>query len=113
MKYAILVYENEHDIANRDRHQPAYTAYSEALSKGGILTGGAGLQPQHTATTVRITDGQRQVQDGPYADTKEQIGGFFLIDVPNLDVALDWAARCPAASNCAVEVRPLMLMDEN
>lgn len=107
MKYAILIYETEQDFAERDQHMPAYNAYSEALSQGGFMTGGAALQPGHTGTTVRLKDGQRLVQDGPYADTKEQLGGFFLIDVPDLDAALDWAARCPGASNCAVEVRPL------
>lgn len=109
MQYAILVYETEHDIANREQQMPAYNAYSMALAEAGIMVGGAALRPSHTATTMQLKDGQRQVQDGPYADTKEQLGGFFLIDVPDLDAALDWAARCPAASNCAVEVRPLLL----
>jgi hypothetical protein len=70
------------------------------------MVGGAGLQPVHLATTVRHDDGRRQVQDGPFAEAKEQLGGFYLIDVPGLDEALEWAARCPAASSCAVEVRP-------
>ncbi|MDA0268616.1 MAG: YciI family protein [Cyanobacteria bacterium] len=113
MQYAILVYETEQDFADRDRHMPAYNAYSAALAEAGVITGGAALHPSHTGTTVRLHDGQRQVQDGPYADTKEQLGGLFLIDVPDLDAALDWAARCPAASNCAVEVRPLLSMDQN
>ena len=112
MKYAILVYETEQDFANRDRHMPAYTAYSEALSKAGVMVGGAALHPGHTGSTVRLQNGRRQVQDGPYADTKEQLGGLFIIDVPDLDVALDWAARCPAASYCAAEVRPLFSMDQ-
>ncbi|MBE9140180.1 YciI family protein [Nodosilinea sp. LEGE 07088] len=107
MRYAILVYETEHDFANREQHMPAYRAYSQALAEAGIMVGGAELHPSHTGTTLRLQNGQRQVQDGPYADTKEQLGGFFLIDVADLDAALDWAARCPAASNCAVEVRPL------
>lgn len=111
MKYAILVYETAADFANRDRHMPAYNAYSQALSEAGVIAGGAALHPSHTGTTIRLKDGQRQVQDGPYADTKEQLGGFFIIDVPDLDVALDWAARCPAASHCAVEVRPLLPMN--
>lgn len=89
---------------------PAYRAYSEALSKAGVLTGGHALQAGHTTTTVRIKDGQRQVQDGPYADTKEQLGGFFVIEVADLDEALDWAAKCPAAGHCAVEVRPVLEM---
>ncbi|NMF57025.1 YciI family protein [Pseudanabaena yagii] len=108
MKYAILVYETEQDVANREMQMPAYNAYSQALIDAGVMVGGAALHPSHTGTTIRLQNGQRNVQDGPYADTKEQLGGFFLIDVPDLDVALDWAARCPAASNCAVEVRPLL-----
>lgn len=110
MKYAILVYETEQDFHDREKHMPAYSAYSQALAEAGVAAGGAALHPSHTATTIRIQNGQRNVQDGPYADTKEQIGGFFLIDVPDLDTAMDWAARCPAASNCAVEVRPLLPM---
>ncbi|MEH2167270.1 MAG: YciI family protein [Nostoc sp.] len=111
MKYAILVYETEQDFANRDSHKAAYNAYSQALAEANVIAGGAELHPAHTGTTVRLKDGQQKVQDGPYADTKEQLGGFFIIDVPNLDVALDWAARCPGASSCGVEVRPLLPMN--
>ena len=64
--------------------------------------------PEHTATTLRVRDGQRLLQDGPFADTKEQLGGYFVIDVPNLDAALGWAQRCPAVEFGAVEVRPLL-----
>ncbi|MEM1311576.1 MAG: YciI family protein [Cyanobacteria bacterium P01_H01_bin.153] len=110
MKYAIFVYETQQDFLDRDRHMPAYNAYSKALAEAGVAAGGAALRPSDTATTLRLQDGQRQVQDGPYADTKEQLGGFFIIDVTDLDAALDWAARCPAASSCAVEVRPLLPM---
>jgi len=110
MKYAILVYETEQDLRDREKHMPAYGAYSQALAEAGVAAGGAALHPSHTATTIRLQNGQRNVQDGPYADTKEQLGGFFLIDVPDLDTAMDWAARCPAASNCGVEVRPLLPM---
>jgi hypothetical protein len=94
MKYAILVYETEQDFANREMQMPAYNAYSQALADAGVMAGGAALHPSNTGTTIRIQNGQRNVQDGPYADTKEQLGGFFIIDVP--------------ASNCAVEVRPLL-----
>jgi hypothetical protein len=110
MKYAILVYETEQDLRDRAKHMPAYNAYSQALAEAGVAAGGAALHPSQTATTIRLQNGQRNVQDGPYADTKEQLGGFFIIDVPDLDAAMDWAARCPAASNCAVEVRPLLPM---
>ncbi len=118
MQYAILVYETDASMnARTDEQQQAaywgaYSAYSQALAEAGVIAGGAALHPEQTATTVRLKDGQRHVQDGPYADTKEQLGGFFIIDVPNLDVALDWAARCPAASNCGVEVRPVLPMNQ-
>lgn len=110
MKYAILVYQTEQDVANCETNKPAYEAYLQALVEAGVKVGAVGLHPAHTGTTVRVQNGQRHVQDGPYADTKEQLGGLFIIDVPDLDTALDWAARCLAASRCAVEVRPLRLM---
>ncbi len=86
----------------------AYVAYIEAMKKAGVLTGSTGLQPTSTATTVRVANGKTQVLDGPYADSKEQLGGFHIIDVPDLDAALSWAARCPTALHGVVEVRPIM-----
>lgn len=74
------------------------------------MVGGAALQPPSAATTVRQQNGKQHVQDGPYADTKEQLGGYFVIEVPDLDKALEWAARCPAAAAGAVEVRPNLSM---
>jgi hypothetical protein len=88
----------------------AYTAYGEALMTAGVIKGSNRLQPTSTATTVRSTNGKSQVLDGPYVDSKEQLGGYFLIDVPNLDAALSWAARCPAVHHGAVEVRPVWSM---
>jgi hypothetical protein len=115
MKYAILVYETEKDFSNRDSYavKAAYSAYSQTLTEAGIMLRGAELSPANTSKTLFSKNGQRIVHDGPYADTKEQLGGFFIIDVPDLDEALSWAARCPAASNCCVEVRPLMSMGNN
>ena len=84
-------------------------ACTRALVDAGVLVGGEALHPSHTATTIRMTDGVRTVQDGPYAATKEQPGGFYVIDVPDLDTALEWAARNPAASRGAVEVRPVVM----
>jgi hypothetical protein len=113
MQYTILIYEPEQgfsdraDAANQAGYWGAYQAYMTAMQEAGINVGGGILQPGHTSTTVRLVDGQRKVQDGPYADTKEQLGGYIIIDVPDLDSALDWAARCPAASYGAVEVRPV------
>ena len=113
MRYAILIYESETDFASRtdpDRRQrywAAWRAYTETLNAAGVTRTSAALQSAVTGTTIRMNGNIRQVQDGPYADTKEQLGGVVLIDVPDLDTALDWAARCPAAAYGAVEVRPV------
>ena len=88
----------------------AYGAYSEALQKAGVLRGANRLRPADTATTVRINAGKTEVLNGPYIETREQLGGYYLIDVPHLDAALGWAARCPGASHGVVEVRPVWVM---
>jgi hypothetical protein len=114
MKFAISVIETPEDFAARTdpktaaSYMGAHFQYAMALRNAGVAAGGAGLQPPHTATTLRVRDGKRHVQDGPFADTKEQIGGFYLIDVPDLDTALEWAAKCPNATRAGVEVRPLL-----
>jgi hypothetical protein len=77
------------------------------MRKAGILVGGDRLRPAWTATTVRVADGRTHLLDGPYAEAKEQLGGFHVIDVPDLDAALEWAARCPSAGRGRVEVRPI------
>jgi len=116
MEYMLLFCETESEKAKANDpvlagpYWGAWGAYVESVEKAGIIVSGAPLQPPHTATTVRIRDGQRHVQDGPYADTKEQFGGFYVINVPDLDSALQWAARCPAASAGAVEVRPVLVL---
>lgn len=85
----------------------AYGAYVAAMQQAGVLVGAKRLRPVDAATTVRLKSGKTDVQNGPYAETREQLGGYFLIDVPDLDAALAWAARCPAAAHGAVEVRPI------
>jgi hypothetical protein len=111
MKYMLLVYGREADMPNpAERVSPAYAAYMEAMQKAGVIVGGERLRPTASATTVRTSDGKPQVLDGPYAETKEQLGGYFVVDVPDLDAAISWAARCPAASHGAVEVRPVWTM---
>jgi hypothetical protein len=116
MKYTVLVYESGADFSARtdagrkDAYWGAYRAYTKALTEAGVLVGGAPLQPAQLGTTIRQRDGKRHVQDGPYAEAKEQLGGYYVIDVPGLDQALDWAARCPAAASGAVEVRPNLPM---
>lgn len=86
----------------------AWSAYAGAMGQAGVIVAGHGLQGRHTATTLRVRDGVRQVQDGPFADTKEQLGGYFVIDVPTLDDALAWAARSPTSATGTVEVRPVL-----
>jgi len=86
----------------------AFLPYATALLKSGIVVGGAGLEPPGSATTIRYEHGERLVQDGPFPSTKEQLGGFFIIDVPDLETALGWAARYPAGARGGVEVRPNM-----
>jgi hypothetical protein len=113
MQYLLMLYVNEAgwpkmSKGEQEQGMAAYTAYTEALAAAGALKGANRLQPTMTATTVRTTNGKTQVLDGPYADSKEQLGGYYLIDVPDLDAALSWAARCPTAGHGVVEVRPMM-----
>ena len=115
MKYMLLIYGNEAAMqaaskAESEQMMAAYGAYTDALQKAGVIAGGDRLQRSTSATTVRAANGKTQVLDGPYAETKEQLGGYYLIDVPDLDAALSWAGRCPAASHGAVEVRPIWAM---
>jgi hypothetical protein len=115
MQYLFLLYANEGGWsqltkAQQEQGAAAYNAYTQALRKEGVLQGSNRLQPIASATTVRSADGKSQVLDGPYADTKEQLGGYYLVDVPDLDAALAWAARCPGASHGVVEVRPVWQM---
>jgi hypothetical protein len=84
----------------------AYQAYTAALSAAGVLRGVGRLKGSTAATTVRLANGKAQVLDGPYADTKEQLGGYFIVEVDDLDAAISWAARCPGANHGVVEVRP-------
>ena len=115
MQYLLLIYTNENAMLNAPREAAsqvvgAYTAYTEAMKKAGVWVGGERLRPTSNATTVRVKDGKTQVLDGPYAETKEQLGGYYMIDVPDLDAALSWAARCPGASRGVIEVRPIWPM---
>ena len=114
MQYGLMIYESAQDYAKRkdpkqvQAYWGAWGAYSKAIHEAGIFVGGAGLEAPEMGTTLRLRGGKRQVQDGPIADSKEQFGGIFLIEVPNLDAALDWAARAPISAEGAVEVRPVL-----
>lgn len=115
MRYLLMVYGDEVAIKTASKGDAeqmiaAYRSYIDAMTKAGVVLGTNRLQFSTTATTVRVANGKTQVLDGPYAETKEQLGGYLLIDVPDLDTALSWAARCPGAHNGVVEVRPIWEM---
>jgi hypothetical protein len=114
MQYMLMYRETAQDFAQRadPAAAPAYwgawNAYIGALMGAGVVVNGNGLQPPHASTTVRLRAGKRQVQDGPFADTHEHLGGYFVIEVPSLDNALEWAARAPCAATGSTEVRPVL-----
>jgi hypothetical protein len=108
MKFALLLYEDDAQrVAKSDDDVAVCLAYADAMAKAGILLGGERLRPAATAATLRLGDGGARVLDGPYAEAKEQLGGFHLIDVPDLDTALAWARRCPTVQRGRVEVRAI------
>ncbi len=112
MQYMILIYGDEKAWAGLPEDEmnaafAAYMQYSKDLAAAGVMRGGASLQPIATATTVRVRGGKPATTDGPFAETKEQLGGYYIVEVPNLDQAIKWAAKCPGAAHGSVEVRPL------
>jgi hypothetical protein len=112
MRYLLMLYSEEdgwHKLSQAEQEQwmADYAAFNEVLSKAGVLREVNRLQPSTTAATIRITEGQLSVSDGPYVDTNEQLGGYYILDVPDVDTAISWAARCPAARHGVIEVRPL------
>lgn len=111
MRYTLLLHYREataDDIGAEaiEAGKAAFHAYARALHEAGVLVSAEVLQPSAMTTTIALKNGSLQVQDGPYADTKEQLGGTFVLDVPDLDAALAWAEKCPAAQWGAVEIRP-------
>jgi hypothetical protein len=111
----LLIYDDEAGWARKtkadvDRVMSAYFAYTEEMKKAGAFVAGDPLKATDTATTVRVRGGKTTHTDGPFAETKEQLGGYYLIDVPDLDAALRWAAKCPSAAHGSIEVRPVAPM---
>ncbi|MBM4780552.1 MAG: YciI family protein [Archangiaceae bacterium] len=115
MKYLVLIFQDERLGAETAAKEPQafkamvqeFVDYGAALKAANVLVGSNALQPSSTATTVRIRNGKTTHTDGPFAETKEQLGGYYLLDVPNLDEALKWAAKCPGAKWGSIEVRPV------
>lgn len=116
MEYLMMFYETQEDFARRESPQAkaqfaSWQAYIDAMNEAGVISSpGKGLQGPMTATSLRLRGDKRQVQDGPFVDTKEQLGGYMLINVKDIDAALEWAARAPCASSGGVELRPLLSM---
>ena len=112
-RYIALIYTDESREANvspeeQQRIMGAYFAYTEEIRKAGVYDAGDALEGTNTATTVRIRDGKRQTTDGPFAETKEQLGGFYILKCKDLDEALHWASKIPASEYGSIEVRPIM-----
>ena len=113
MQYMLLIYGDEQAWTTRSEEEngkmfQAYGAYTEELRASGAFVDGAPLQPTETATTVRIREGEQVVTDGPFAETKEQLGGYYLIEADSIDEALEWAAKVPSARLGSIEVRPVV-----
>ncbi|WP_116952799.1 YciI family protein [Jiangella endophytica] len=115
MQYLLLIYsEPATELPAQDQmdaEMAEWFAYDEAIRKSGVYVDGNALEPTRTATTLRLKDGERVVTDGPFAETREVLGGYYLVDVPDLDTALDWAARCPGARYGSMEIRPITVFD--
>jgi hypothetical protein len=112
MQYLLLIYTNEKAMLGAPKEAAsqmigAYEAYTEAMKKAGVWLASNRLRPTSEATTVRNPDGKKSVLNGPFAETREQLAGFYLIEAPDLDGALSWAARCPSAAHGSIEVRPV------
>ena len=116
MRYALLIYASEQDWVNQTEEQSQaqfqeYMAFTKDIVDRGIQRAGEALQPTATATTVRVRDGETVTTDGPFAETKEQLGGFYIVECKDLDEAIELAARIPDARTGSIEVRPVMEID--
>lgn len=113
MEYLILIYGNESERGNPTEEEQqavmaAYFNYNQLLQDAGVYMGGNALHDVKSATSIRVRDGQALMTDGPFAETKEQLGGYYQIKCENLDEALKWGAACPGAAHGTVEVRPIL-----
>jgi len=116
MRYLCTIYGDESQWSDATPEQmgavlAAYNAFTEEARSAGVMAGGEGLESTSAATTVRVREGERVLSDGPFAETKEQLGGFYLLDCDSLDEAIEWAAKIPGAATGSVEVRPVMNYD--
>ena len=118
MQYMLLIYGDQNGWQSRSEEEngqimQAYYQFTQELQDSGAMAAGDALEPTQTATTVRVRNDETLTTDGPFAETKEQLGGYYLVDVKSLDEALEWAAKIPGAKHGSVEVRPVMVFDED
>ena len=115
MQYLCLLYDNEKTAAATEAAQKAefdaYLSFDAEVREKGLMVGGEALEPTSTATTVRVRDGKTLTTDGPFAETKEQLGGYYVLECKDLDQAIEYAAKIPAAKTGSVEVRPIMVIN--
>ncbi|MBA2393643.1 MAG: YciI family protein [Ktedonobacteraceae bacterium] len=116
MRYVLMIYENEAARAGLSQEAlgaeyMAYNAFSEEVNKKGVFVSGEALMPINAATTVRVRDGKTLTTDGPFAETKEQLGGYYLLNCKDLDEAIAFAAKIPAVANGSIEIRPVMVFE--
>jgi len=114
MQYLLMIYRSEAELgkmtdADRQKMSADYGSYTQSIIQSGHFKAGDGLQPSTTATTVRVRDGKTLTTDGPFAETREQLGGYYLVDAKDLDTAIELAARIPGAKTGSIEVRPVMI----
>jgi len=118
MKYLCLIYDEETKLNampknEADAFMGEYFGFTEGIKKSGHYLGGNALQPVQTATTIRLRNGKVSTTDGPFAETQEQLGGYYLIEADSLDEAISWAAKIPGARHGSIEVRPVMVFEED
>ncbi len=116
MRYLLLIYSNEEEDANmtaaeREADTAAYYAYTSEVQEKGLMLGGEALHPTNTATTVRVREGNTLTTDGPFAETKEQLGGYYVLECENLDQAIEYAAKIPGATHGSIEIRPVWIFE--
>ena len=112
MRYMMLIHHDENDLGGDAEHMQtlyaAWGAFNAALAKAAGASPGERMRPASAATTVNVRDGKTDIVDGPYADTKEQLGGYFFVEAEDLDEAIKWAERCPASTYGVIEIRPIV-----
>lgn len=113
MQYMLLIYDDEAKAGEPDDAEMAkWFEVTQAMQEAGVMVGGEALHPTPTATTVRVQNGETVTTDGPFAETREQLGGYYIVDVSDLDAAIEWAARLPSADRGPVEIRPVLVFDQ-